>query len=166
MGGGGGGGDGDRHSVYNSAWLRRGGGGGGGGGRGGGGGGGPDGDHYGWTPFKEHVEKKGHDSGLTGGNKVVEHWRPGMPVVVQVTRLGSGHKGPRVTARPTLPGRSHGSLTHARTHTNTFFCALQLGSLLTKKGNARFLIGCERLYKKHRRVKAAALNVVVVVVVV
>ena len=36
----------------------------------------------------------------------MEHWRPGMPVVVQVTRLGSGHKGPRVTARPTLPGRN------------------------------------------------------------
>ena len=33
-------------------------------------------------------------------------WRPGQPVVVQVTRLGSGHKGPRVTARPTLPGRN------------------------------------------------------------
>ena len=29
-----------------------------------------------------------------------------MPVVVQVTRLGAGHKGPRVTARPTLPGRN------------------------------------------------------------
>ena len=27
-------------------------------------------------------------------------------MVVQVTRLGSGHKGPRVTARPTLPGRN------------------------------------------------------------
>ena len=33
-------------------------------------------------------------------------WRPGQPVVVQVTRRGSGHKGPRVTARPTLPGRN------------------------------------------------------------
>jgi Rne/Rng family ribonuclease len=33
-------------------------------------------------------------------------WEPGQPVVVQVTRLGSGHKGPRVTARPTLPGRN------------------------------------------------------------
>ena len=33
-------------------------------------------------------------------------WQPGQPVVVQVTRLGSGHKGPRVTARPTLPGRN------------------------------------------------------------
>ncbi|ABP01010.1 predicted protein, partial [Ostreococcus lucimarinus CCE9901] len=30
----------------------------------------------------------------------------GQPVVVQVTRLGSGYKGPRVTARPTLPGRN------------------------------------------------------------
>ena len=27
-------------------------------------------------------------------------------MVVQVTRLGAGHKGPRVTARPTLPGRN------------------------------------------------------------
>ena len=62
--------------------------------------------HHGWTPFKEHVERKGHDASLSGGNKVVEHWRPGMPVVVQVTRLGAGHKGPRVTARPTLPGRN------------------------------------------------------------
>jgi Ribonuclease G/E len=35
-----------------------------------------------------------------------KHWQQGMPVVVQVTRLGSGHKGPRVTARPTLPGRN------------------------------------------------------------
>lgn len=33
-------------------------------------------------------------------------WSPGQPVVVQVTRLGSGYKGPRVTARPTLPGRN------------------------------------------------------------
>ena len=41
-----------------------------------------------------------------GGRGVVEDWVPGMPVVVQVTRLGSGHKGPRVTARPTLPGRN------------------------------------------------------------
>ena len=40
------------------------------------------------------------------GRGVVEDWVPGMPVVVQVTRLGSGHKGPRVTARPTLPGRN------------------------------------------------------------
>ena len=59
-----------------------------------------------WIPFKDHVEMKGHDTALTGGNKVVEHWLPGMPVVVQVTRLGLGHKGPRVTARPTLPGRN------------------------------------------------------------
>ena len=41
-----------------------------------------------------------------GGRGVVDDWVPGMPVVVQVTRLGSGHKGPRVTARPTLPGRN------------------------------------------------------------
>ena len=40
------------------------------------------------------------------GRGVVDDWVPGMPVVVQVTRLGSGHKGPRVTARPTLPGRN------------------------------------------------------------
>ena len=62
--------------------------------------------HHGWTPWKTHVAAVGRDSELTGANKVVEHWRPGMPVVVQVTRLGSGHKGPRVTARPTLPGRN------------------------------------------------------------
>jgi hypothetical protein len=30
------------------------------------GGAGDDGEHYGWTPFKEHVEMKGHDSDLTG----------------------------------------------------------------------------------------------------
>ena len=35
-----------------------------------------------------------------GGRGVVEDWVPGMPVVVQVTRLGSGHKGPRVTRAP------------------------------------------------------------------
>ena len=39
-----------------------------------------------------------------GGRGVVEDWVPGMPVVVQVTRLGSGHKGPRVAARPPFPG--------------------------------------------------------------
>ena len=76
--------------------------------RGGGGGGGGGGarEHLGWAPWKTHVERAGRDASLTGGNRVVEHWRPGMPVVVQVTRLGSGHKGPRVTARPTLPGRN------------------------------------------------------------
>ena len=84
---------GDFEEAYSSAWLRS--------------GGGPRGaTHHGWTPWKTHVAAVGRDSELTGANKVVEHWRPGMPVVVQVTRLGSGHKGPRVTARPTLPGRN------------------------------------------------------------
>ena len=59
------------------------------------------------------------DSDGSGGDVVTEKmtrrrlreecysmWQPGQPVVVQVTRLGSGYKGPRVTARPTLPGRN------------------------------------------------------------
>ena len=84
---------GEFQDSYSSAWLRS--------------GGGPRGAaHHGWTPWKDHVAAVGHDSELKGANKVVEHWRPGMPVVVQVTRLGAGHKGPRVTARPTLPGRN------------------------------------------------------------
>ena len=33
-------------------------------------------------------------------------WEQGQPIVVQVTRLGQFNKGPRVTARPTLPGRN------------------------------------------------------------
>jgi Rne/Rng family ribonuclease len=82
------------YPEYSSSWLRA--------------GGGPKnlGEHLGWTPWKEHVEREGRDGSLVGGNRVTEHWRPGMPVVVQVTRLGAGHKGPRVTARPTLPGRN------------------------------------------------------------
>ena len=33
-------------------------------------------------------------------------WEQGQPIVVQVTRLGQFNKGPRVSARPTLPGRN------------------------------------------------------------
>ena len=58
-----------------------------------------------WVPWKDHIERIDRD-GAFRLRGVVKHWKPGMPVVVQVTRLGSGHKGPRVTARPTLPGRN------------------------------------------------------------
>ena len=55
---------------------------------------------------KKGAHPRQDDSPPTSRGMRRSMWRPGQPVVVQVTRLGSGHKGPRVTARPTLPGRN------------------------------------------------------------